>query len=179
MDTTLEVLLKQYKDNNTKLEDMVSEENYKKKQEFREKEREKERRNIFSADLKMYKQLFDDLEEINKYNLTKGLPEKKIYDIIPVLFLAKFYVIEFIEDNDYLLDENFDSPSEELYQIYNMLYTIKYNPNNEGDNLLDKYDEEFYELINEFLEATENKHAPDENTIREELNKKSDVIAML
>ena len=32
---------------------------------------------------------------------------------------------------------------------------------------------------NEFLEATENKHAPDENTIREELNKKSDVIAML
>ena len=39
--------------------------------------------------------------------------------------------------------------------------------------------EEFYELINEFLEATENKHAPDENIIREELNKKSDVLAML
>ena len=174
----LDNMLKEYKDNNSKLEDIVCEENYKKKQEFKEKEREKERRNIFSADLKMYKQLFDDLEEINKYNVEKEIPEKKIYDIVPVLFLAKFYVIEFIEQNDYLLDEDFESPSEELYQLYTMLYSIKYNPKNE-DNILDKYDEEFYELINEFLEATENKHAPDENIIREELNKKSDVLAML
>ena len=173
IEAELDDMLKQHKENNEKLEEIVCEENFKKKKAFRENEREKERRNKFTADLKMYKQLLAELEELNKED-----PTKKIYDIVPILFLAKFYVIEFIDKNDYLLDEDDDSPSEELYQIYSMLYNVKYNPNNE-DNILDKYDEEFYELINEFLEATEDKHAPDETVIREELNKKSDVIAML
>ena len=173
IEAELDDMLKQHKENNEKLEEIVCEENFKKKKAFRENEREKEKKNKFTADLKMYKQLLAELEELNKED-----PTKKIYDIVPILFLAKFYVIEFIDKNDYLLDEDVDSPSEELYQIYNMLYNVKYNPNNE-DNILDKYDEEFYELINEFLEATEDKHAPDETVIREELNKKSDVIAML
>ena len=167
------------KSKQNELTDKVCEENFNKRMAFKNKEKEREKRNKFSASLKMYKQLYEDLELINKENTENNKELKTIYNIVPVLFLAKFYVIDFINKNDYLMDEDIDNPSEELYQIYDMLYTIKYNPNND-DNILDKYDDEFYELINEFVDYMNDKEdALDENIIRDELNKKSDVFAMI
>ena len=171
-------LSNELKNKQEQLIDIVCNQNYEKKIAFRNAEKEKEKRNIFSSDLRVYKKLLEDYNDINKENEKNNSKNIKLYDIIPFMFLAKFYVLEYIDINGYLTNENVNSPSDELYQIFDTLYTIKYN-SNDDPNILDKYDEDLYDLIFDFLDYAEDKNALNDTMIREELNKRSDIIPLL
>jgi len=160
------------------LTDIVCEDNYKKKIEFRNKERGKERRNIFIADLNVYKNLHIECGKVNNKNHEQQLELITVEQLVPGMFAAKFYIIKFMDINGYLLDEDINSPSNELYELYNMFFNVKFNPNNEED-VISKYSNEFYELLLEFLEYIEDKNVVSYEQIREQLNKNSDVVAML
>ena len=162
-----EITKEEIKKTEEELADAACEYNFKKNQENRKKEKEKELRNIFSADLNVYKKINDNYKEKNNVNLI---------DLVPKVFEAKFYVIKYLDDNGYLEFENINEPTEELYELYNMFYKVQFNSE---DTNLENYDESFYEVIHDFLEYMTDKKVLTYEEINNYLNSKSDTVAIL
>jgi len=160
------------KNTEEELTDAASNYNYERNKERKKKEKEKELRNIFSADLNVYKKIKDN----HKEKCNESTNNINIIDLVPKLFEAKFYVIKYLDDNEYLEFENIDSPTDEIYELYNMLYDVQFN--NKQD-ILENYEEEMYEVINDFLDYMSNKNVLTYEEINDYLNKKSDMVSLL
>jgi hypothetical protein len=125
--------------------------------ERKEKEKQKEKYNIFISDISIY----------NKLTKEDNFSE----DYLPPLYEAKYYIIKYLFKNEYFKDEHINEPSEELFNIYRCLYDF-INNNDELNN----FDDDIYkDVLDDFIDyLPDNIKLITDRQIMEELNKKSD-----
>jgi len=118
-------IIKDIHDNNvTDFVDKVADVNYAKKMEFKNRERENERRNKFSSAKKIFFKLKKDIKN----------PKKKMSeDSIPALFINSYKVLNYMFDNKLLSessdDYNYDDNEYHVYwKLYDMLTENDYIP---------------------------------------------------
>jgi len=111
-----------------KLADIIMEENYQKTLKAKEENKKKEKRNIFVSDLSVYIKL-------NKQNSK-----------VPDFFMAKCVVFDFLDKNKYLETEDLENPSEELFELFTILYNSRFVDNYEPP-------EDFEEVVLDFLDS--------------------------
>jgi hypothetical protein len=96
-----------------------------------ENERLKEKYNIFVSDITIYNKL------INEKHFTESF--------IPPFFEAKYYIIKYLYKHNYFESENLNGPSQELFDLYNMLYNFVNN-----NFKINKDNEDFIDIIEDF-----------------------------
>jgi len=136
-------------DEKDKLADIIMEENYQKTLRAKEENKKKEKRNIFVSDLSVYKKL-------NKQNSQ-----------VPDFFMAKCVVFDFLDKNKYLETEDLELPSEELFQLYTILYNSRFVDNYEPP-------EDFEEVVLDFLDSLPDVELMTERDYHNKLNKLSE-----
>jgi hypothetical protein len=122
----------------------------------REHERNKEKYNIFVADIKIYNRLISE-KKFSESNL-------------PPFFVAKYYILKYLFTNDYFLDENIDEPSKETYDLYKLLYDYI----NSDFTIKDNEDEELCELYEEFKDSLPDIDIKTDRQIMTNMNNKND-----
>ena len=95
--------------------------------------------------------------------MKRDLEEKKLENFIPPLFEAKFYVLHFLNLNDLINESDYESPSDELYELYTILYSSRYDEFYE-------IPEEFEDIISQFIEFLPEKNILTEEEIHNGLN---------
>ena len=138
--------------------DLECDVNFNKKIKKKEMEQIQEKKNILRSDINVYFKIKHKLE--NDPN-----------DIIPQLFQAKYYIINFLFINEYF-NVNLISDEElnDLYNLYNVLYSSMYVKNY---NVPENYNE----LINNFIEYLPDEEILSDKQVMINENKKSDIIA--
>jgi hypothetical protein len=130
---------------------------YDEKKDRKEKEKEKEKYNIFKYDIKIF----------NKLTHEENFSE----NFVPALFEAKYYIIKYLKNNDYFVDEDVENPSEELYELYKTIYDYA---NEKIDTKSDIYDT-FVDVFQEFNESLpKNKQILTDRQIMNTFNEKSE-----
>ena len=148
---------KKHKEKEENFMEIDANKRYDEKKERKEKDREKEKYNIFKADVKIYDKL------IHEKNFSESF--------VPQLFEAKYYIIKYLYNNDYFMDEDIDNPSEELFELYRTIYDYA---NNKIDTNSDIY-ETFNDVFKEFDESLpKNKQILTDRQIMDTLNDKSE-----
>ncbi len=107
------------------------EERFQKKQKRLEDERLKEKYNIFVSDIGIYNKL------INEKHFSESF--------IPPFFEAKYYIIKYLYKHKYFNDENLNEPSQEIFDLYKIIYDFVNN-----DFKINKDSEEFIDILEEF-----------------------------
>ena len=143
------------------LSDLRCEDSFKKRQERKDKEREIEKKNIFGGDLNVYKRINEKHNKVIKKNKTIN-----IEDYIPPFFEAKYYVIKYLDNKEMLEETDYEKPSDELYELYNILYNARYNEDYEVPD-------EFDEIVMDFIDSLPNKVILTESEIHLSMNDKS------
>ncbi len=129
---------------------------YQEKMTKREHEKNKEKYNIFVADIKIYNRLITE----------KNFSENNI----PPFFVAKYYILKYLFTNDYFVDENIDEPTKETYDLYKLLYDYI----NSDFTIKDNEDEELCELYEEFRDSLPNMDIKTDRQIMTNMNNKND-----
>jgi hypothetical protein len=142
------------------LTDLRCEDSFQKRKQVKLKEKEEEKKNIFRGDLGVYKKI---LEKYNKCLEDEELKDKQLESFIPPLFEAKFYIFHFLNFNDLINDSDYENPSDELYELYTILYSSRYNEFYE-------IPEEFEDIISEFINFLPEKNILTEEEIHNGLN---------
>lgn len=155
------------KEKDEKLCDLRCEDSFEKRKELKQKEKKEEKRNIFRADLSVHKKIGEKYNKyLEKFEEGKITVENSLNDFIPPLFEAKFYVIHYLYINDMINDTDYESPGDELYELYNILYNSRYN---EDYNV----PEEFEEIVSSFIDFLPDKNILTEDEIHNSLNNNS------
>jgi hypothetical protein len=130
------------KEKDEELVDLRCEASFNNRKIEKNKQKELEKKNIFRSDLNIYKKICND----NIKNNT---------DFIPDIFEAKYYVIKFLDTENIIESTDYENPSEELFELYNILYNSRYDEN---------YDipEEFDDIITKYISSL-----PDKNILTE------------
>ncbi len=129
-----------------KLADIIMEENYKKTLKAKEENKKKEQRNIFNSDYSIYK-------KINKQNSK-----------VPDFFMAKCVVFNYLDKNKYLNNENLENPSDEIFELFTILYNSRFVDNYEPP-------EDFEEIVLDFIESLPDIEIMTEREFHDRLNK--------
>ena len=146
-----------HKEIEEKFLDIDSNKRYEEKLINKEKEKDKEKYNIFKSDIQIYEKLTHE----------KNFSE----NFLPPLFEAKYYILKFLYTNDYFLDENKENPSEELYELYRTIYDYTNGKLNDEHDILETFNDLFTEF-NDFL--PKNKNILTDKQIMDTLNEKSE-----
>jgi hypothetical protein len=164
MKTLLEDLKKQkkefiemHKKKEEKFLDIDCNKRYEEKKIRKENDKEKEKYNIFKADIQIYNKL------IHEQNFSENF--------IPQLFEAKYYILKYLYVNDYFLDEDTENPSEELFELYRTIYDYVNKKLDDNTEIFDTFSDVFQEF-NEFL--PKDKKILTDKQIMDTLNEKSE-----
>jgi len=142
-----------FKEKENELADIDCNERFEKKKQKNEEERNKEKYNIFKSDIKIY----------DKLTTEKNFSE----NFIPPLFEGKYYILKFLFNNDYFNGETKETPSDEIFELYRILY----------DYMNDTFPEEetFNDLFEEFNNyLPKNKQIMTDRQMMDTLNEKSE-----
>ncbi len=142
------------KERDEELCDLRCEDSFQKRKQIKVKEKEEEKKNIFRGDLNVYKKI------IEKYTKSENSDLEKF---IPPLFEAKFYVFHYMNLHNMINDSDYEEPSEELYELYNILYKSRYDEFYE-------IPEDFEDIISEFVQFLPEKNILTEEEIHNGLN---------
>ncbi len=140
-------LQKNLEEERDKLSDIIMEENYQKSLKAKEENRLKEKRNIFISDLSVYK-------KINKNKNTS----------VPDFFMAKYVVLDYLDKNKYFETENLESPSDELFELFTILYNSSFVEDYEPQ-------EGFEDVILDFIDSLPDIEILTEKQFHDKLNK--------
>jgi hypothetical protein len=144
-----------FKEKENELADIDCNERFENKKKKIENERNKEKYNIFKSDINIYNKL------INEDNFSENF--------IPPFFEAKYYILKFLFINDYFNDENKDSPSEEIFELFRTLYDYM---NDDEQNIDVETFGDLYEEYDNFL--PKNKKIMTDRQMMDTLNEKSE-----
>ena len=142
------------------LTDLRCEDSFQKRKQIKLKEKEEEKKNIFRGDLGVYKKI---TEKYNKCLEDQNNEEKSLEQFIPPLFEAKFYIFHFMNLHDLVNDSDYESPSDELYELYTILYSSRYDEFYE-------IPEEFEDIISQYIDFLPEKNILTEEEIHNGLN---------
>jgi len=165
MMSTKEKINEDSKKKEYELADITMEENYKKKINTKNEEKEKEKRNIFKSDLAIYKKINnnlktnEDFEYPNNYNIMYMLQK-----YVPDFFAAKYSVIFYLDQHYYLENESLDNPSDEIYELFNILYNARYNE-------LYVPPDDFIDIVDDFIDSLPDVDIPTPEVIHKHLNR--------
>lgn len=130
--------------------------NFNKKMERKEQERIQEKKNILRSDISIYFKIKENNRDI------------------PPLFTAKYYILDYLYINEYfnntITNVNNEEDFEDIYKLYNVLYSSMYVKDYEVP-------ENYNNLINDFIEYLPDEEILSERQIMINENKKSDIIA--
>jgi hypothetical protein len=140
------------KEKDEELVDLRCEASFNNRKIEKTKQKEIEKKNIFRSDLNIYK-------KINNDNI------KNEVDFIPNIFEAKYYVINFLDTENIIESTDYDNPSDELFELYTILYNARYN---------EDYDipEEFDDIITKYISSLPDKSILTESELINILNDK-------
>jgi hypothetical protein len=134
------------KEKDDELADMRCEQSYQRQLKNKEKSKEEEKYNIFRADINIYKRIMNNFNErLNEAKIKEqNIEDIKLENFIPPMFEAKFYVIKFLYDENLIEESDYEQPSQELYEIYNILYKARFD---------ETYDipDDFEDIITKFI----------------------------
>lgn len=136
--------------------------NYEKTQLQKKKETEEEKRRIFIADTRTYRKFKANMEN-EKMNFEE--------EDIPKFFEAKYYVLKFMDEKEYLdaVDYNTDEETLEVaYKMYESLYNTVFSSDEEYVP-----DEMYIELIHEFTTTLPQKDLVTQEELMKTYNKES------
>lgn len=136
------------------------EERYNLRQKKKEVERVQNNYNVFVADIGVYNKL------INEENFTE--------DYIPPFFIGKFYILKYLYENEYFVEENIKEPSKDIFKIYTELYDFITNEFKLKDNDI----EELIELKNDFKLSLPDRKITTDKQIFDSLNKTNNDIEL-
>jgi hypothetical protein len=136
------------------------EERYNLRQKKKEEEREQNNYNVFVADIEVYNKL------INEENFTE--------DYIPPFFVGKFYILKYLYDNEYFVEDNIKKPSKDIFKIYTELYDFITNE----FKLKEDDIEELFELKNDFKLSLPDRKITTDKQIFDTLNKKNNDVEL-
>lgn len=163
---TLEETLKnQEKEINDEIKNRMNFEcdlNYEKTQLQKKKEKEEEKRRIFIADTRTYRKFKANME-----NEKMDFEEEDI----PKFFEAKYYVLKFMDNKEYLdaVDYNTDEETLEVaYKMYESLYNTVFSSDEDYVP-----DEMYIELIHEFTTTLPQKELATQEELMKTYNKES------
>jgi hypothetical protein len=82
------------------------------------------------------------------------------------MFEAKFYVIKYLDNQNMINEEDYESVSDELYELYNILYSSRYDENYDVPDDLE-------EIILDFIKSLPDKSILTEEELINKLNGES------
>ncbi len=149
------------KEKDDELADLRCEESHQRQLKRKEKEKEEEKYNIFRSDINIYVRIINNFNKSKEESENKE--EVKLENFIPPMFEAKFYVIKFLYDENLIEDSDYEEPSQELYELYNILYKSRFDEN---------YDipDDFEDIITKFIHHLPDKTILTENELHTQLN---------
>lgn len=136
------------------------EERYNLRQKKKEEEIEYNNYNVFIADIAVYNKLINE--------------EKFTEEYIPLFFVGKFYILKYLYENEYFLEENIKEPSKDIFKIYRELYDFITNEFKIKDDDI----EELIELKNDFKLYLPDRKITTDRQIFDILNKKNNDVEL-
>lgn len=113
-----------------------------------------------------------DIGIYNKLISKKNFTE----DYIPTFFVGKFYILKYLFENEYFVDENIQEPTKYIFKIYRELYDFVTNEFKLNENNNEELNEELNELKNDFKLSLPDKKITTDRQIFDTLNKKSNDV---